>query len=851
MQIDNSPHKLNWMAAIIQQFGSWEVFMEKMLNPEEHIDPCGIVPKGLSEYLDRKIIILAPEYDFQAVVVETRKSQQDFPCIWLHWESKLDSKTKFSKFGNFCSLNCLEGNHLSPWSSEEMVVKDVRSLSTEEIYQIVKDKIFKGKGNNINLKVVGYHSKVIRHEDSCRPIHEHETAAMLENLKAFDKYLQVAPLVLAFMDSRSSYYLFSPGTNQSAVKVRRYNVLVQTLYPNIRFYLLPTEANIADILTRMGKVPEEIVPQVELRGRKLTEFPELDHSIMSAKELQQFSNQYQHLLVERLVEDKNNKLFRNLKILEKVISPLKVLAERLSLQKIIETQQKELDFYHDVRRGKSHEGLIFKDDLIMKQDKIFIPPSLVPIAVSYGHLRVGHGGKEKIWKFLELFYFFPRLREMVENLASSCQACLVNNPMTGRKLRLGKYPLPSFPFHTVFADLSENVPKNKDGINHLLIITCYLSKMVFILPLKNKSGSGVTQQIKLFLMFTNFQTQVFISDNATCFRSAALTQMLGVLGIAMPDTAAYSPKSRGAVEVVVKQVTLVMKKMLVNENNFDVGSVFFLTAAILNNTYHEAIGCAPVELVSPTPGHFGQSSLGAQLYMPGKVELLLHNTAADVEKLQEILTNNINQARVTLEGVREKQHSKYNKNKSSEKGIKVGDIVFVKSHRIPPPGVSPKYWPKLLKSPFMVVEVYKVSVMVMRLVDRFLTTMHKDDVKLFSKKNSIFNELPKEVLNIIGAPIGTKELAELAQNDSLDPIYDDAVYWNPLEDSIARNKPKRGVVVRGKKVNRPILKKQKRFPPQTKKNGGIFAPPDEDDLAHYPKQVSFDLGGEEEENKSH
>ena len=397
------------------------------------------------------------------------------------------------------------------------------------------------------------------------------------------------------------------------------------------------------------------------------------------------------------------------------------------------------------------------------------------LLLAYLHLISGHGGKEKLLNTLLETYHIPHARRKASEMATACQACLVTNPLTGPLIELGTFPTPQHPYQVIFMDLLEGMPKNKRQIQYLFVITDYLTKVVHMYPLKIRNTEQILHFTKIFLANTGLATQFIYTDNFTGFRDKKFLQFLGVLKIRVPKTTPYRSQARGAVEIVNKQITAILTKLLNISPNYDFSDLYFLVQVLINTSYHSTIKTTPFKaLLGYDPFSLGPMGL-AHENEPYRSRLLTDDLRNLVTSLNLKYVSRLKDIKQEFEDNIEKAHQRMNRNRIKLHQFVTGDIVFAVNHTLPVAGGTNKLRPKLSKSPLIILDVHDVVVITRRLADGFEQQHHVNSLRKFKIKNELFNDLPDEVKEILGGPISSQELQRLAEIDELPLIYRDHV----------------------------------------------------------------------------
>ena len=791
--IDNSAYKPAYKSLVEQDGGDWTSFLEAHSQKHQTPDVHGIIYTETARLLERDILFVVGSNRRSAKVVRYRGGEfaQHKPPVWI----AIYPPPKGYPFSHARSLVCMAENEFSDFVTGDIVTTDVHDMTQEEIMTKVKEIFQVTKKPKIKLKVIAYYSKVIAKEDRQRAIHELELMALINSLNSFREYLVFSPAVITFIDSRAAYFLLNRCVSQSALKIRRWSVMLQTAYPNLLLHLVPSEKNWSDLFSRFFEIPPKVHRSMRLKGLDFHQIPELDYKFLTMKEVEGFAEHNDAYLIEAPEELKDesepvsiecNQILskHSLEVLNNFTSPVKTLAQRLSEENIIKEQKVLLPFYQEAKAGQLKDiGLTVVHGLLRKDGLIYIPESLEGVVLAYLHLVAGHSGHEKLLGRLRQDYFIKHDSDKARRFTTQCQSCLVTNSLTGRKMALGMFPMPSHPFHTVYADLLENLPGNHLKINSLLIMADALSKNVYVYPLKDKTSASVLAQVKTFLMMTNMATRYLVCDNGPAFREKKFLSFMASLGIEMPLTTPNSSKSRGAIEIQVKLISNLLKKLLLISPSYDFGDVYFLSAVLLNNSFNPGIGAEPASVLHGSPPFdLGPLGVNHRDHLV-KAKMIDESLRPQVLKLRKVIAARVAEALKALQITRAKIADAYNKSKKFAHGLEPGDVVFVINHSLPPPGTNAKLRPVLYKSPYVTLSAAGRAITCMRLTDGFVTRIHADHVRKYSDKDALFQQLPESTHTLLGQPFTADALKQFARTDTLDLLYLDKL---PLKQLSAR-----------------------------------------------------------------
>jgi hypothetical protein len=772
--LDNHPNKLRWKETLRQQNIDWHALIHELGQFNQPTDEFGLTIQAAADYLRRNIIVIeVNKHNPRVQVVEGLGNANVKPPLWLALY-----RDPYGN-GHFQSLICAMPNSFTPFTTHHTVDGDDYEMSQENILKTVKDIIKKKTETRHKLRAIAYDAAVVRKADRDKPIYQLELAAIIHYLHKFKPYIRNAPACICVIDSSVAYFLTDPKVNISSVKSRRINVLLGHEYTNLLFHLVPSNQNWSDLFSRYWTVEPEVERAIKFKDVKHGKIPEFGEQLLTLRELQILSERANANIPSSIVEKPKTVKTQVISLkaqeaLQSYTSALKILAKRLDKSAIITAQRKAFDFLRNNQKVTNLDpAYSMENGILMHDGKILIPDDLIPLVLSYEHLLSGHCGRDRLFGLISEKYYFPSMYTVVERFCKQCHTCFINNNLTGQKLKYGSYPIPKRAFETIFLDLMEGVTANSMQIKHYLIITDYLSRAVFVFPMKSKSPEQLKTWLKIFFMCTNLCTKVVLSDNGMPFRAESVINFLSALGIKMPQTLPYHPQSRGIVEVSVGLVKMLMKKLLINNSNHDSSEIFFLSSLLLNNSYKPSIKACPSEVIYGSRS-IELGSLGSANSSPAlESKLLTGPMKEQVEKLREVIDARVKLCRAALEESRKKYQDKINKSKAESHDFQVNDIVFIKNLSLPPTGVSPKFRPTLYKSPFLVLSTGPLRLTVMRLTDNFTMLVHPDRARKFNPKDPLFDSLPQEVKSIVGSTLTPEKLEELAKIDELDALYVD------------------------------------------------------------------------------
>ena len=613
------------------------------------------------------------------------------------------------------------------------------------------------------FEIVAYHSRSLPQSTRGKAILDHELYAILSSVESMKKYIGGSEVVL-LTDSKPLYFLFHKDVHRSNVRLYRWSLKLRVENPNLQLEYIPSAQNLADFLSKRYDVLPGDLPRVSLKNLDVEDLSTFipPHKVFTVSEWAQWVQENPQYLKE--LSNKTKATISSLSVMakniEKHVKPLSAMEKRMSYDQIQLEQRKELtemyercltakDFtlYLDVADNGSDmistvkmiNGLLFVMD--KETPQILLPSTLVGLFIAFYHLSTGHGGIKKMTAALSLYYFQDK-NKWLTHFISRCYVCQISNRNT-RKEKMGVYPLPDYPFEIIHLDLIENI--GKSGLyEHILIVTCPLSDITLLFPLKNKSASEVGH-ILLYSILQYFKVRKILCDNAPCFSSKQLLSLLSTIGVDRLVTSALNPASKGLIESKVKIVKNIMKKLLSTHSTFNWEGLPYIAAKLLNTTKSNKTGVAPYNFLFGAESEHSKEPF-TQPILP-RLHPIIQGKQYSLQEQQIELFKTIADAKGAIKTLRTKQVEKANKTRI-HKTFNPNDIVFcldrshIQNHSRPLKTVYSK-------SPYIVLNTYPVTTLVKRLSDGFTQVYSNNDLKLYNKLDPKFMDLPSEVLEII------------------------------------------------------------------------------------------------------
>ncbi len=148
-----------------------------------------------------------------------------------------------------------------------------------------------------------------------------------------------------------------------------------------------------------------------------------------------------------------------------------------------------------------------------------VPHAMRQQVVRAAHDNFGHFSAEKTLQRLCSAYWFPNMRQYVEQYFSCCLRCLSDKRPTGRKEGF-LHPIPEgiTPLKTIRVDHLGPFPKNIHRNEYIVVIVDAFTKFIFLRAVKSTRIRFVLEFFQeLFAVYGI--PEIVVTDQANCFTS--------------------------------------------------------------------------------------------------------------------------------------------------------------------------------------------------------------------------------------------------------------------------------------------------------------------------------------------
>ncbi len=276
---------------------------------------------------------------------------------------------------------------------------------------------------------------------------------------------------------------------------------------------------------------------------------------------------------------------------------IQTLKKNLKLKRIVDKWPEEIK---DFKKYAEKFVIVFDTVYFFNGGEEEAELSMIPVLPMTGIIgitaiihseQLAHIGKHKLWQVMKSTVFHPRLRKIVEDIATTCETCQkykIQSPVTRPPLRK---ITTNEPFEMIVIDCV-SLPRTTKGHIGLIIIVDHKSKFTYAVPFKNKTSENIAsiiQQQLLPMMIT--KPRKCLSDNGPEFVGKPFRQMLAENGISHIYITPYMSSSNGLAERTIRTLSELLRTL--GQNGFEWEENLPKALWCYNSTKHSAHGMSP------------------------------------------------------------------------------------------------------------------------------------------------------------------------------------------------------------------------------------------------------------------
>ena len=258
----------------------------------------------------------------------------------------------------------------------------------------------------------------------------------------------------------------------------------------------------------------------------------------------------------------------------------------------------------------------------------------------------GHLGVTRTLDRIRKRFFWPHMRESVEDYIRQCDKCIQRKEPTAHN---GKAPLQSLevsePFTFWAMDYMGPLPETTRGNRYILVLMDHFTKWCEAFPTKDQKASTVAK-ILVEKVFSRFGPPVVLhSDQGANFESNLMHELCDVMGITKTRTTAYHPRCDSQVERqnrTLQDMLAAFSTRHINDWDLWLDSVVFA----YNTSRQESLRMSPYEVVfARTPRMPLELELGLPLKDPSTQSEYMQSIRKVFKEVREVAKDNLEKAR--------------------------------------------------------------------------------------------------------------------------------------------------------------------------------------------------------------
>ena len=268
-------------------------------------------------------------------------------------------------------------------------------------------------------------------------------------------------------------------------------------------------------------------------------------------------------------------------------------------------------------------------------------------------------------------YYWKTMKDDVKKVIDNCMTCIRHQKVPEIHQPAQALAITGI-FDRVGIDLVLGLPETSSGYNGILVITEYLTKYPYAVPIRSKTADEIAEKLFIYISLFGPPKQI-LSDQGKEFVNKIVKNLTKVTGVEHRITSPYHPQTNGMTERLNQTLIQSLKKHAeVEPTGWDKWLPFVLLA--YRTRVHSATGHTPFQMM------FGRK-------MNNFEEYLCTNKSVDLDirtqEIKALVENTHPQVIKQVENRQEKQKKIQNKrHKINLDKLKKGQKVTIKAKRI-------------------------------------------------------------------------------------------------------------------------------------------------------------------------
>ena len=297
--------------------------------------------------------------------------------------------------------------------------------------------------------------------------------------------------------------------------------------------------------------------------------------------------------------------------------------------------------------------------------------------------QLGHFKLESTYKQLETKYFWKNMRKDIAFVISKCLPCVRNEVVPAISNSAIALKVTDI-FDRIGIDLVFGLPLTEDGYHGVLIITEYLTKFPYVVPIKTKEAKEISMHFLNYISIFGPPKEL-LSDQGKEFCNDMLNSFLSLMGTVHRVTSPYHPQTNGLTErfneTFIKLIRIHAEN---NPENWDKWIPFVTMAYRIR--INSSTKFSPYELMF---GRQQNDFNNFQIKQTDENNSQIYQRNFEIKQLIESIRpkalTNIERAQV------QQKINQNNNNNVSDEILEPNSKVMVKSLKLVPEKLAPKY----------------------------------------------------------------------------------------------------------------------------------------------------------------
>ena len=544
------------------------------------------------------------------------------------------------------------------------------------------------KGENSELKVIGYASRTLRKaEANYHPTKLEFLALKWSVTEEFRDYLAYVDNFQVYTDNNPLVYLMQ-ATKLNAFAERWVSELAEY---NFKISYRPGTVNKdADCLSRL---PLDIHQYKDLCTASVE--PNAFEAVMAGIKVQteeieawrsHIVNNNNDVIIGAMILSKDNEIIdvRQSQSEDKLLGKIITFVEAGVKPKREKGEEKEF-----AKLILEFDKLQMKDGILIRKldtvEQIVLPEKLRSQVYKELHDGMGHLGSDRVAELARKRVYWPGMQKDIENYIQHRCSCLKQRkPQRNKSAPLQRITT-STPLELVTMDYL-HLEKGSGGHEYILVIVDHFTKFAQAYPTRNKSSTTAARHLyDDFVLRFGIPTK-FLSDQGKEFDSTIIKELSKLTGVRKLRTTPYHPQGNGITERMNRTILHMLRTLPETMKSKWPTTINKLVHAY-NCTKHSVTGFSPFRLM-----------FGREATLPIDVILGISNESGSQRNHTEYVKKFEQDLKQAWSIVKTNQKAKHEQNKKQNNRkpllgpVGVGDRVLIRNTETGGPGKIRAYW---------------------------------------------------------------------------------------------------------------------------------------------------------------